>query len=122
MADVKSLHEHTTAEACSPVCQVWRMLARAYQTRDAPATPDDPEQLQRRLDLLAGKDPDDGGGYIRRTYRVPAYMGGRVVADGRPGVIAGFEQGRLVLNLDDEGLRLSFWHPRWRMDYVGAGR
>jgi hypothetical protein len=43
-------HEHPAEVACSPVCQVWRLLAQSAAAKDAPSNPDDPARLQARMD------------------------------------------------------------------------
>lgn len=54
--------------------------------------------------------------YVRRYYKVPAKRGGRVIANGKPGVITGFDGQYLRVRLDGEK-RSTPWHPTWRMEY-----
>jgi hypothetical protein len=62
-----------------------------------------------------GRD-DTAGDYVRRYYRVPAHVDGRIVLDGRPGVIVGFDGQYLVVRFDDSpAVRRA--HPTWRVDY-----
>jgi hypothetical protein len=49
----------------------------------------------------------DTGAYVRHFYGVPAEKGMRVVVDGKPGVIAGFDGYA-------EPVRC---HPTWRVQY-----
>ncbi len=57
--------------------------------------------------------------YIRNHYDVPAREGVRVVADGRPGTIAGADGPRLLIAIDGEP-EPSVWHPTWRIEYAGT--
>jgi hypothetical protein len=58
--------------------------------------------------------------YVRAHYRVPARRGGRVVVDGTPGVITGFDQQYLSVRL--AGTRRSVpVHPTWRVTYLTTG-
>lgn len=54
--------------------------------------------------------------YVRDTYKVPAKRGMRVVADGKPGVIAGFAGAYLRIRIGGEK-RTGLWHPTWRIEY-----
>jgi hypothetical protein len=53
---------------------------------------------------------------IREMYHVPAKRGGRVIFDGRPGVITGTIHAHLRVRLDD-GQRVIL-HPTWRVEYL----
>lgn len=55
--------------------------------------------------------------YIRRHYKVPAKKGGRVLFQGRPGVIVGSYQCYIKVRLDGER-RAGVYHPTWEMVYV----
>lgn len=55
--------------------------------------------------------------YIRVAYDVPAKRGGRVIADGKPGTIVGFQGQYLRIRLDGEKAVQS-WHPTWHMEYL----
>lgn len=57
--------------------------------------------------------------YVRSYYKVPAKRGGRVIADGKPGVITGFSDQYIRVRLDGERVSRN-WHPTWRMEYVGV--
>jgi hypothetical protein len=59
--------------------------------------------------------------YVRGYYKVPAKRGGRVIADGKPGVIVGFSGQYIRVRLDGEKVARS-WHPVWRMEYAEATR
>lgn len=59
-----------------------------------------------------------GAAYVRTYYRVPAKRGGRVVADGKPGRIVGFDGAHLRIRLDGERHSRP-WHPVWHMKYLG---
>jgi hypothetical protein len=56
---------------------------------------------------------------IREYYRVPAYVGHRVVMDGKPGRIVGKQGGYLKVRFDDMPYSVPC-HPRWRMIYLEA--
>lgn len=74
------------------------------------------------LEGLAPHSTDDADGdHVRRTYGVPAHIDDRIVLDGRPGVIVGFDTAAayLVVRFDDSpALRRA--HPTWRVDYTAA--
>lgn len=57
------------------------------------------------------------GGYVRFNYRVPAYRDGRVVVDGEPGTISGFDGQYLLVRFDDEAVPVPA-HPTWRVEYL----
>lgn len=57
--------------------------------------------------------------YVRDYYNVPAKRGMRVVADGKPGTIIGFNGAHLRIRLDGE-TRAGNWHPTWRIEYPAA--
>lgn len=52
--------------------------------------------------------------YIRRTYRVPAYVGGRVTVSGKQGEIVG---GTHVLTVRFDDGTTGYCHPTWRVVY-----
>lgn len=54
--------------------------------------------------------------YVRNYYKVPAKRGMRIVADGKPGKIVGFDGQYLRVRLDGEK-RIGSWHPTWNIDY-----
>ncbi len=57
--------------------------------------------------------------FIRSYYGVPAEESGRVVVDGRPGVITGASDARLLVQFD--GAKHSVVaHPTWRVTYLGS--
>lgn len=57
--------------------------------------------------------------YIRRSYNVPAKIGGRVKLDGQPGRICSTEAARLAIHLDGMPARHRVYaHPTWRMEYL----
>lgn len=62
------------------------------------------------------KPQTDGGEYCRAYYGVPAYPSTRVIADGKPGVITGFDGQYIMVQLDGEN-HSGKWHPTWHMDY-----
>ena len=55
--------------------------------------------------------------YIRDTYKVPAKVGMRVIANGQEGVIAGARRQYLLIRIDGKTDVLSF-HPTWEMKYL----
>ena len=59
--------------------------------------------------------------YVRKTYRVPARRGGRVVYTGygRPvlGTIRSSRNGHLNIQPDDEPRARKF-HPTWELEYL----
>lgn len=59
--------------------------------------------------------------YVRRSYRVPAKRGGRVVytGEGSPklGTIRSSSNGRLNIQLDGE-TRARKFHPTWELKYL----
>lgn len=57
--------------------------------------------------------------YVRNYYKVPAKRGMRVVADGKPGKIVGFDGAHLRIRLDGEK-HIGNWHPTWRIEYPDA--
>jgi hypothetical protein len=60
--------------------------------------------------------------YIRRYYRVPAKVGGRVrySGDGEPkeGTIRGTSGPHLRIKLDGER-HIHVFHPTWKLEYLG---
>lgn len=57
--------------------------------------------------------------WIRRTYDVPAKIGGRVIFDGQPGRICSTNAGHLAIHLDGTPVRRRVYtHPTWRMEYL----
>lgn len=70
--------------------------------------------------------PDKGSNLplIRRTYGVPAELGGRVIlgpgfheSAGKVGVIRDTDDARLVLEVDG---REAIYHPTWELEYIDA--
>lgn len=59
---------------------------------------------------------DGAGAYIRHYYKVPAHIDGRVVVDGRPGVVVGFDGAYLLVQFDDSPATRRA-HPTWHVDY-----
>lgn len=55
--------------------------------------------------------------YIRSYYGVPAEVGTRVIVDGEPGVITGFHDARLMVQLDGQPFPVTA-HPTWRVTYL----
>lgn len=55
--------------------------------------------------------------YVRGRYGVPARRGGRVVFDGRPGVLTSGQGHYVRVRLDGEQ-RSIIVHPTWRMRYL----
>lgn len=58
----------------------------------------------------------DTGTYVRQHYKVPAEIDGRVVANGKPGTIVGFDGAHVLIRLDGEE-HANPWHPIWEMVY-----
>ena len=80
----------------------------------------DPVSAVPQTDETARSTPSDGAlAYIRGYYGVPASLGQRVVADGKPGVIIGGHDAHIVIALDGVP-GATYWHPTWRMEYVSA--
>jgi hypothetical protein len=57
--------------------------------------------------------------YIRDYYSVPAKRHGRVVVDGKPGVITGANDAHLRVRFDGDTHDGSA-HPTWRVTYLDA--
>lgn len=57
------------------------------------------------------------GDYVRRYYEVPAVKGGRILFDGKPATITGFDGAHLLARLDDEPEPVRL-HPRWKVEYL----
>ena len=55
--------------------------------------------------------------YIRRVYKVPAKLGMRVIACGKPGVITGSRGPYLRVRRDGEKKSFSY-HPTWGIKYL----
>ena len=55
--------------------------------------------------------------YIRETYGVPAKVGMKVIADGKPGKITGYRGAYLKIKLEGES-KSGLWHPTWNMEYI----
>lgn len=55
--------------------------------------------------------------YIRTTYGVPAYVGRKVVAYGKPGVITGTSGPHLKVRLDGEKQAFPY-HPTHGIEYL----
>lgn len=55
--------------------------------------------------------------YVRRYYRVPAKRGGRVVVDGKSGVITSFRGASLTVRFDGDKRPVPC-HPTWRVEYL----
>lgn len=53
--------------------------------------------------------------YVRDTYGVPAYKGGRVTVDGKPGTIISFPDAYIKVRFDDG--TTGKCHPTWEVDY-----
>ena len=57
--------------------------------------------------------------YGRNYYGVPAKRGMRIVANGKPGTIVGFDGEHLRVRIDGEKF-IGNWHPTWRIEYPKA--
>jgi hypothetical protein len=57
--------------------------------------------------------------WIRKTYNVPAKVGGRVKFQGKPGTILGVKNQYLTICLDEEDTKGQY-HPMWEMEYLEA--
>lgn len=55
--------------------------------------------------------------WIRKTYNVPAKLGGRVKFKGKPGTILGTQGQYLLIQLDREKFKGPY-HPVWEMEYL----
>lgn len=61
--------------------------------------------------------------YINKTYGVNAEEGRRVIADGKPGVITGYNGAHIAVNLDEHKPgHDTYWHPTWNMTYLDIGK
>lgn len=60
---------------------------------------------------------DEAGSWIRDRYGVPALVGGKVVFDGKPGVIVSLHGGSIHVRLDVTKQVVPV-HPMWRMEYL----
>lgn len=58
--------------------------------------------------------------YVATRCRVPARFGGRVVVNGRPGVIVGAPGGDLLVLLDGRRAPVRT-HPMWQTEYPTVG-
>lgn len=57
--------------------------------------------------------------YVREAYRVPAEIGGRVVVNGRPGVIVKDCGHYIGVHFSgDRPNHISRCHPLWRVEYL----
>lgn len=59
--------------------------------------------------------------YIRKTYKVPAKVGGKIIFEGHPGIITGTNGPHLRIRLDDEK-RSGYYHPTWNIEYLEKGK
>lgn len=62
--------------------------------------------------------------YIRDTYKVPAFPGGRVEYTGKDdgpvqGVITGAKNGHITIRLDGQTASRRY-HPTWKLRYLDA--
>lgn len=55
--------------------------------------------------------------YIRKTYKVPAKRGGRIVFNGLPGRIVGHRSSHLRVRIDGSKRPITV-HPTWEMEYL----
>ena len=55
--------------------------------------------------------------YVRWIYGVPAKRGMSVKVDGRPGVIASFRGGYIMVRFDGDR-RSTPCHPQWKVEYL----
>jgi hypothetical protein len=62
---------------------------------------------------------NEAGSWIRDRYGVAAFVGGRVVFDGQPGVIVDLRGGTVRVRLDATRQVVPV-HPMWRMEYLDA--
>ena len=61
--------------------------------------------------------------YVSRFYNVPACIGRRILADGKPGIIAENRGAYLGVLLDeDKPNHIKFYHPTWKIEYLGMGK
>ncbi len=60
--------------------------------------------------------------YVRQHYNVPACIGRRVIAYGKPGIIAEDRGNYIGVNLDsDKPSRICNYHPTDEIEYLGMG-
>jgi hypothetical protein len=62
---------------------------------------------------------NEAGSWIRDRYGVAAFVGGRVVFDGAPGVIVDLRGGMVRVRLDATKQVVPV-HPTWRLEYLDA--
>lgn len=58
-----------------------------------------------------------GRRYIKEAYGVNAEVGQRVIVDGKPGRIIGFDGAYLRVRFDGETVAVNC-HPTWRVTYL----
>lgn len=66
-----------------------------------------------------GADDADGE-FIRGYYRVPAHIGAKILFEGYPGVITGFDGPHLLARVEGYGERPVILHPTWEVEYLPA--
>lgn len=62
---------------------------------------------------------NEAGAWIRDRYGVAAFVGGRVLFDGAPGVIVDLRGGTVKVRLDATKQVVPV-HPVWRLEYLDA--
>lgn len=127
-AFINGLEAPTVLEAATPTGRDWtdadtaaRSAGRLAHLEDT-LTPEEFAEVAGALPAIDGLAPhntdDAAGDYVRAYYKVPAHIDGRIVLDGRPGVIAGFDGAYLVVVFDDNPTAARRAHPTWRVDYT----
>lgn len=56
----------------------------------------------------------DNGRYVRSYYDVPAYVGTRILFEGQPYVITGFDRQYLLVEINGQ---VELLHPTWHVEY-----
>lgn len=60
--------------------------------------------------------------YIKKYYGVPAEIGSRIIADGKPGTIVEDRGNYIGVVLDGcKATDIRPYHPTWRIQYLGMG-
>lgn len=104
-------------QACQDSANRW---VRKYTGHDGIYSTFAENRAARQADASTlERERHDGrdGSYVRFHYRVPAVRNGRVLFDGKPGRIAGFDGQYLLLTLDGE-TEPGKYHPTWHIQYL----
>lgn len=75
--------------------------------------------MKRRCDYCNGDHAPSSFDYVRHRYGVPARAGGRILYQGRPGVLTR-GKGRYIRARMDGEARSIVLHPTWMVEYLDA--